>query len=785
MLSKRQPSISNLFFANIILVLICSFFLFPKAFLPGYDLSGLDTLGELSPWNIEEYNVKPQNPLLLDIGAVFIPFDKFTFDTLHQNGTIPFWNHNNACGQPFMANMISAVFYPISLVSSFFPHPYLVKAILKLIICQLGMFFFLRQLSINLAGTIAGSLLFTFSAFTMLWLNHPQSNVSILLPGLFCFWTKYLNTGKERYFFITAFFVMFQLLGGHPETAFQSGILIFFFTLFFPLIKNKSQNFPRYKSLLMLVSVYIIGLSLSLFQILPFLYYLDESTALHIRQLIDPFNTLSAAIQIEKWQAIIGLITPKLFGSPIDSNYFGPLNFNEINSGFIGLTGLFFAFCFGKILKNSFKNTFILILIVSLYFVYKIPIISSILYVYPLVLIPHCRMLLGVSFCLACLAALGIHDFIEVLREKKKYFLRLFIFSFMVGLILFFNHYFSEYPIALFQYKTIIIEQFLPFLLITLIVLPIIYHLKSLRVIAIIITIIIELTFFSKGYIPASKSNILKTTDPAIELLKTDKTLFRVAGQNTNILFPNTNILFNIQVPVGFDAIGNKRYYSFLQTISKFLPHRVVHHINWAPTSNIEWLSFLNIKYIITYPGYHIDHSAFKKIYPLKNDNTKVNFFIFKNINVLPRAYLVSHISGAKDFETAQTALKSKYFNPRTSVVIENSDSFQFPLNEKKDEEYCRIKQYDSEKVVIEVKNSKPRAIVISDSWSSGWKAKIDGIETKIYKANLAFRGMFINKSGTHEIVMEYTAPGFFPGLIVFTLMLIGIIGILFFKKQT
>ena len=187
---------------------------------------------------------------------------RFLSDSLHRHKTIPFWNHFNASGQPFMANMQSAVFYPISLISRICPHPYLVKALLKLFICQLGMFFFLRQLSINLAGALAGSLLFTFSGFNMVWLNHPHSNVSVLLPGLFCFWTRYLTTGKDLHFYMTAMVIMLQLLGGHPETAFQSGILIFFFTLFFPEHKDNLCLSPRYKPLLMLVSVYIIGLSL-------------------------------------------------------------------------------------------------------------------------------------------------------------------------------------------------------------------------------------------------------------------------------------------------------------------------------------------------------------------------------------------------------------------------------------------------------------------------------------------------------------------------------------------
>jgi uncharacterized membrane protein YfhO len=54
--------------------------------------------------------------------------------------------------------------------------------------------------------------------------------------------------------------------------------------------------------------------------------------------------------------------------------------------------------------------------------------------------------------------------------------------------------------------------------------------------------------------------------------------------------------------------------------------------------------------------------------------------------------------------------------------------------------------------------------ILLSDVWYPGWQAKIDGIPTKILKANYLFQGLPV-PAGQHEIVFEYTPISYRIGL--------------------
>jgi hypothetical protein len=56
------------------------------------------------------------------------------------------------------------------------------------------------------------------------------------------------------------------------------------------------------------------------------------------------------------------------------------------------------------------------------------------------------------------------------------------------------------------------------------------------------------------------------------------------------------------------------------------------------------------------------------------------------------------------------------------------------------------------------VRVSVPSALIISDTWHPGWRAKLDDMETPVYRANAAFRAIFI-PPGNHTVSLDYWPP--------------------------
>jgi hypothetical protein len=78
---------------------------------------------------------------------------------------------------------------------------------------------------------------------------------------------------------------------------------------------------------------------------------------------------------------------------------------------------------------------------------------------------------------------------------------------------------------------------------------------------------------------------------------------------------------------------------------------------------------------------------------------------------------------------------------------------------------------YLANKVILEYTADKDMFLYISDTFYPGWKAYVDGRQTGIYRANLAFRAIEAPK-GKHTVVFKYIPVSFYLGAL---LTLIGI----------
>jgi hypothetical protein len=82
------------------------------------------------------------------------------------------------------------------------------------------------------------------------------------------------------------------------------------------------------------------------------------------------------------------------------------------------------------------------------------------------------------------------------------------------------------------------------------------------------------------------------------------------------------------------------------------------------------------------------------------------------------------------------------------------------------------IISYRPNKSIMSCETDQDAFLYVSDTWYPGWHAYVDGKETKIYRANLAFRAVEVPK-GKHTVVFKYVPMSFYIGL---CLTIIGIL---------
>ncbi len=158
----------------------------------------------------------------------------------------------------------------------------------------------------------------------------------------------------------------------------------------------------------------------------------------------------------------------------------------------------------------------------------------------------------------------------------------------------------------------------------------------------------------------------------------------------------------------------------------------------------------------------------------------------------LPRAYVVYHV---ERLERAgiMNRLLSPQFDPLNCHYIEQAlpEAFaQLSANEEvfdanTDERLGDIArettllEYTDTHITIAVDIPRPGYLFLSDVFYPGWKAFVDGIPAAIYRTDFVFRGLPVPE-GKHTITFVYRPPRFFIGLILSLAALAGILAILF-----
>jgi hypothetical protein len=147
---------------------------------------------------------------------------------------------------------------------------------------------------------------------------------------------------------------------------------------------------------------------------------------------------------------------------------------------------------------------------------------------------------------------------------------------------------------------------------------------------------------------------------------------------------------------------------------------------------------------------------------------------LYENLDVLPRAFLLSNWQWAADVDTAVTLMQSADFDPRGTAVLLGEG---VPVSQSlAGETAVTIVTYEPEQVVLQVTSQQEALLVLTDAHYPGWKATIDGQTLPIYQGDVLFRASIV-PAGQHEVVFSFVSQSFVNGRL---LSLIGItIGLL------
>lgn len=681
----------------------------------------------LAPVDITHY-VAPY----LDITTQMLPWWKLSGEIIH-TGYTPHWNIYSGLGLPLLANMQSAVLFPLTWLFYFTPIRFALAAyaFLKLLMMGFFTYLYLRELKLKFPPSLLGAILFAFCNANVIWYLWPLTSVILILPLSFFLLEKYFNEKNLKWALLLTPLTAMGLFAGHPQTFFYVFCAIYGYAVFKAF--SSSDIKQGTKDLIFLTLIFILGFIMSAVIVLPFLEYLRLSANLDYRS-----GFAENPFYLHPLLFLANLI-PDFYGNTGIKNFSYLLvpNYGEMALGYIGITGLILSlFAFGK--KQAKQIWFFAIAsLAALALVYHAPIIYYLINKLPgFNLNYNNRLLYLFAFFISILAAFGLENLLDNKINRKRLSRTFLSFTIFAALLIIANkistshwqfaHNLDWGIVSLWQNALII--AFTANLIVVYLILK--YLPKKSALLLLFVAVIVETTFHGMIFNKTSLPENFYPNIPALTYLQNHYSdgYYRVFTYGDNLL-PNIGTWYHINELNDHDTIYLKS--------NKLLKAQVADY-NYSPEytfgePNLNALRFLSVKYLL-YPaqeGLLFLKSHTPGLTLAYHDN---NYAILSLDDPMRRAYLVSadYISGLQN---------------KLSELINNPQSFQttaiqnFSLAENGNE-------------TISYNSPSSAYLVTTDNYYPGWFGVIDGKFVPVQNVN-GLRTIAV-PAGERTITVEY-----------------------------
>lgn len=743
---------------------VCFLFFYP-IFLGKIPFPGDLLISEYSPWKYFSFlgyapGGYPEKFQYFDVIRQMYPWTTFVIHSL-RTLQFPLWNPYNFSGTPLFANSQSAVLYPLHFLYFLLPQTiaWTILVMLQPFLISIFTYLYVRKIGMGKWGSVLTSIAFGYSLFISVFLQYNTiDQVIIFLPLLL--WIAELLFEKKTVWRTVAFVlsIAFSLFAGHIQLF---GFVMLFVAAYilFKLFLTKKE---RIKQGIFFVVVFLLGVGVSLVQLLPTLELIQ-----HAARSSQEYSVLIHNLLLQPYQSIL-FLSPDIFGNPATKNYLLSDSYPG-NAIYIGLIPFVFA-CLGLFQrrKNRFVSFFAVTSIVLLILFFNTPFTQA-FYKLQIPLLSTgspTNAIFLLSFSLSILAGFGLEQFL-LKKEKKNLVIAfgvLILFLLGIGLL--------RWTHTPFIFKNALYTLGL-FVALGILSIEVFFFPRHKRIVAsfFILLTILDLFYFSEKFNPFVKPSLVFPQTPITSFLKTNAGNDRFWSYGNAEISSNFATQYGLYDVNGYDPLYPKSYGEFIKSVTDgkmktgfsdenrsdaLLPGAYTAEDLLKNQNELRVLDLLGVKYLVTKDdpkAYLLSKEGFKLVF---NQN---GWQIYQNNHALPRAFLVFNYESYTSGENFANKFYSSTFNPQKSVLLNTSD-----IHIEQGTGSAHITTYMANKVVIQTKSNAKALLFLSDEYFPGWKAYIDGKEHVILKADYAFRSVEI-PAGIHTVTFVYQPSSFSLGL--------------------
>ena len=774
----------------------------------------------------------------LEAGVMFRSFYVNFVKQFHQ---IPMWNPYLYGGIPFVDGMHGDTFCPLAALQIILPFYRSLgwKLFFTVFLAGIFMYYCLRAFKFSYGVSLFGALGYMFSTNFVSWAYGGQDGkmyLTSLLPLLFWFVEKGLETKKFLYFLLLGLAVGLMLLANHPQLFYYSMWslgLYFLFKIVF-LYKDEKKFRSILKPALFFILALILGLTLGLIQIYPPYVYVNKfSPRAQGARGYDYATSWSSHPE-----ELAGLVNPEFPGLNMqeEPTYWGRNPFKH-NLDYGGISVLLLAFLTFFVVKDRriwfFLGLSLLALIYSLGA--HTPIYKLFYYLVPQVKNFRAPSLILFLFFFSTIFLAGFFlekIFKELKSEETKkilkvtaiilalFFLITLLFSVAGGGMMsiwksiFYTKIDPAKDLALSRNLPSVVKGFwLSFLFLGIAGAGVYLFLKGklsykLLIIVLSLFLVVDLLRVDRKFIETLDPANEFTEDAAVRFLKNDFEYFRVLSLPNAYRGANSLAGFGLKQTLGYHGNQLKRYDEFTQEDYWENAPPDIYVVNFGIFLFGKKFDLTSTKYVVARQGFTPDRLAqvFQELttkkYQIQLPALNLAKFkpvfqgeglmVYQNLDYLPWARVVFDYEVNSNSEAILNRLVQPDFDDSNKIILEeNPEISSAQFDSVKGQGEVKIKSNNINNMEFEVSLNKPGFLVLAENHYPSWKAFVAGKETKIYRANYTFQAIPLEK-GNHLVKLSFVSKTYKIGKTssLLTLLLMGIIFLsygvkpVFFKRK-
>jgi hypothetical protein len=743
-------------------------------------------------------------------------------------GEWPLWNPLLGNGAPLLANLQSAVFYPLNLLYLFMPveHGLTLSIILHLSLAGLWMYLYTRHLGLHAFAATLSALTYMFSGYIV---GRTQFvvmvNAAAWIPLLL--WLSDRLATQRNYLDILwlAVALAVQLLAGHAQLWFYSLWLIGPYLIFrsWPGAKQRKSGLRLFRPFAYplggLLAALVLACLLTAVQLLPTAEFTTQSPRHSGAE-----RTFALTYSFWPWR-LLTLLAPNFFGHPANDNYWGYANYWE-DHAYLGILPFLLALmalwnyglrrAWGSGAGSGLSDASRAWRVVP-FFAALLP-ISLILalgwntpiYVWVLEFVPGfgffqapARLLIWYTVAMAVLAGIGAQSF-KLTPASRRSWQRLLVAAIGLAVAGLASSFILTGRSQTFLTATIMLSLWLIISIILLLVHPRKHqvpqsatHLslskKNIWQGLVLVWVASDLLWAAWLLMPTLPAVIFNQPIASADFIKTQPGnnrffvaeefdyatkfdhYFRFKGFGPHdlaywqglreTLIPNMGVYAGLASSNNYDPLVVGRWQRLTDLLEKA-----------GDTQRAHLLALMHTGYFVSDPSHRVGPILYRA----------ETMTIQQVPEPLPRAYFVARVYQAKNETEVISRLTSLDFDYHREVIIMEEATKVKALRQAQDAAEVEgeaasgqvtVVEQGANRVLLQVEASGPGFVVLTDTFYRGWQATVDSQPAQIWPANLAFRAVAV-EAGTHDLVFNYQPRSFTIGLwtstITLGLMLVG-----------